>query len=112
MKTKGRALLSAVLAILVATAAFAGGYWMRMRVESGPVAEERAVGTQWLASADEPSRRRPDFEFTDQDGVQRRISHFDGKLVVVNFWATWCPPCLHEIPMFVEFQNRYAERGL
>ena len=60
----------------------------------------------------EDEDRRPDFEFVDQDGVQRRMAQWDGKLVVVNFWATWCPPCLTEVPMFVELQSRYRGRGV
>lgn len=112
MKMHGRIVLSATAAIVVASIAFAGGYWMRMHVDGGPTADVPVAMTQWQASADEPTRRRPDFEFIDQDDVQRRMSHYDGKLVVVNFWATWCPPCLHEIPVFIEFQSRYAERGL
>lgn len=115
----GRMILASILAVVVATTAFAGGYWMRMRIDlengppAGPAADEvAAAGAQWLAAAGELPERRPDFDFTDQDGVQRRISDYDGKVVVVNFWATWCPPCLHEIPVFVAFQSRYADRGV
>jgi cytochrome c biogenesis protein CcmG/thiol:disulfide interchange protein DsbE len=41
-----------------------------------------------------------------------RLSQFTGKVVLLNFWATWCPPCRVEIPWFVEFQKKYGDRGL
>ena len=50
--------------------------------------------------------------FADLDGKPRALSEWRGKVLVVNFWATWCPPCLKEIPAFVELQRRFGEDGL
>ena len=55
---------------------------------------------------------RPDFELRDVNGVSRNISEWDGKIVFINFWATWCGPCLAEIPEFMKLQERYKDRGL
>ena len=56
-------------------------------------------------------QQRPDFSLTDLDGTLRNISEWDGKVLLVNFWATWCPPCKKEIPAFMELQEKYAEQG-
>lgn len=54
----------------------------------------------------------PDFVLTDLQGHSLKLSDLRGKAVVLNFWATWCPPCKEEIPWFVELQKRYAADGL
>ena len=41
-----------------------------------------------------------------------RLADYRGKIVLLNFWATWCVPCLYEMPRFVEWQNKYGARGL
>jgi thiol-disulfide isomerase/thioredoxin len=63
-------------------------------------------------SAEQEPMRRPDFNLPDLQGKIHANSEWDGKIVIVNFWATWCPPCLKEIPMFIKLQEKYAERDL
>lgn len=46
------------------------------------------------------------------DGTPLRLSAYRGKVVLLDFWATWCDPCREETPHFVELQRRYADRGL
>lgn len=48
-----------------------------------------------------------DFALKDSTGKVQRLSDYRGKVVMVNFWATWCAPCKIEIPWFVEFQSKY-----
>ncbi len=54
---------------------------------------------------------RPAFSLPDLDGRVHDISEWDGKVLLVNFWATWCPPCRHEIPDFIEVRKAYHDRG-
>ena len=54
----------------------------------------------------------PDFQLAGADGKDVRLSDLKGKVVLVNFWATWCEGCQVEIPWFVEFQKRYGVDGL
>jgi len=52
-----------------------------------------------------------DFALPDLKGVERQLSEFRGKWVVLNFWATWCPPCLKEIPELVEFHEQFQDKN-
>jgi len=51
----------------------------------------------------------PDFEAVDFDGRQVKLSDFKGKPLLLNFWATWCPPCLKELPEFQRFFDEHNE---
>lgn len=53
----------------------------------------------------EENKKAPDFTINSIDGREIKLSNYKGKKVILNFWATWCPPCRAEIPDFVEFYN-------
>jgi thiol-disulfide isomerase/thioredoxin len=54
----------------------------------------------------------PDFTLPQLDGHDLRLSAYRGKVVLLDFWATWCDPCREEIPHLVELQQRYGDSGL
>lgn len=61
------------------------------------------------ASCDGNAKTAPlDFTIKDMNGVDVKLSSFKGKVILLNFWATWCGPCKAEIPAFVELQKQYA----
>ncbi|HEU4934528.1 MAG TPA: TlpA disulfide reductase family protein [Pyrinomonadaceae bacterium] len=56
--------------------------------------------------------KAPQFELKDLNGRIVRLSDYKGKVVLINFWATWCPPCRAEMPDLVRYQRQYRKQGL
>lgn len=54
----------------------------------------------------------PDFILTDSSGRERRLSEWRGNLVVANYWASWCPPCVEEMPMLDAWAGEHAGAGI
>lgn len=94
MKTRAVGIV-AVVAALSAAAGAAYHLWSR--------------GSDDLAAAVE---RVLQAQVVDVEGASRSLEQWRGRVLVVNYWATWCAPCREEIPLFVRMQERYGERGL
>lgn len=65
------------------------------------------LAAQPLFAANEPLN---DLDLEDLDGKVHKLSDYRGKWVVVNYWATWCPPCRDEIPELVKFHDSHKQR--
>jgi cytochrome c biogenesis protein CcmG, thiol:disulfide interchange protein DsbE len=53
----------------------------------------------------------PELTLTDLEGITRSLSDYEGQVVLVNLWATWCPPCKAEMPTLQAYHDKYTEKG-
>ena len=60
----------------------------------------------------EPGERAPSFKITTESGQRITTTDFGGKLLVLNFWATWCPPCIEEMPSLNQFAQQVSKDGV
>ena len=69
---------------------------------------KQSISTMVMSADRKPA---PDLRLKDLDGKDVALTDLRGKVVFVNFWATWCGPCQDEIPSLIEMQNQYASKG-
>lgn len=89
----------------------AGAAFDHWRQERQANAVEK-LATATIETPDVIGRQRPKVEARGLEGETRTLSEFDGRVIVLNFWATWCPPCLEEIPALMTLQDRLGPEGL
>lgn len=77
---------------------------------SGSAGTAPAASGATVASVPEVGRPAPDFTASDLDGRPVRLSDLRGKPVLINFWATWCPPCREEMPQIEAFYRRHRDQ--
>ena len=99
--------LAAIVAVAV-MAALAG--YLVARQLGGPGAAP-AVIEATPSSGDVVGQPRPDFSHSGTDGLPVTAADYDGRVTLVNFWATWCAPCVEEMPMLSALHDKYGPRG-
>ena len=73
---------------------------------------ERPTLTTALPTKSANAWDQPRFELKGLDGKTHSLDEWKGKVIMLNFWASWCGPCQYEIPRFVKYQNEYGDKGL
>lgn len=109
---KARALRSARRA--AAGAAFALGVGIAACGAQDPASDaaEPAAGDAAPATPAGEGRAAPDFTLPDLDGRTHSLASLRGKTVVIDFWATWCPPCEFQIPVLNKIHERHGQQGV
>lgn len=81
---------------------------------AGVIALSGGLFAQYLSATHQQKIKTPlaDFTLPDISGKQRSIFEWQGKIRIINFWATWCPPCLKEIPEFIKLQEELNNKGI
>lgn len=101
-----------LLAILAASALGAGFSLGRILNLSEPAADPTAASSRSANTETLIGQRRPDFTLPDLENRPRSIDEWNGRPLLINFWATWCAPCRKEIPVFIKARERHASQGL
>ena len=126
---KRNVLVFSVMVAGIALLLWAGWHNLRERRKAMQEAQENRIvlvpaksGDAAAANSADPSieaeisplhgKPAPPFTLATLDGKKVSLSDYKGRPVVVNFWATWCPPCKLEMPWFEEFNKQYASQGL
>jgi thiol-disulfide isomerase/thioredoxin len=97
---------------MLASAVALGLAWTMLTIEMPWLSGEAQVtATDGAACPADAKPANLDFTLQDLDGRPVRLADFTGKVILLDFWATWCGPCKIEIPWFIEFQQKYGAAG-
>jgi len=99
---------SNLLIVALAVASALGGLLLSVWLRPPTIPVSRAPAATMLAVGD----LRGDLALPDRKGAARRLTEWDGKLVLLNFWASWCGPCREEMPLLDRMRSKYGARGL
>ena len=106
-----------IIIVIALTAAIGGFYaqqWWRtggtlVRIDN--VAHNNPNENTKNNSSNDGKEKRPDFTLLDLSNKSRSISEWDDKVILINFWATWCPPCVKEVPTLDKLNTDFKDKG-
>lgn len=107
-----------LIMVAVALVAVSSGYFLARAISPADNGNQEWVGLPESGGSQVPvtegllGQMRPDFTLHDTAGEVVSASDFDGHAWLVNFWATWCEPCVEEMPMLSEVQRDFADKGV
>jgi len=99
------------IAIILATVAVLIGLTIYADRATRVQGKGKVVLNPSIPGPDQADKPEPDLKLKDLDGKEVSLADLKGKVVFLNFWATWCDPCRIEIPWLIEMQAKYASRG-
>ncbi|NQU04846.1 MAG: redoxin domain-containing protein [Calditrichaeota bacterium] len=80
--------------------------------EADEKAEQAAIAGEVTAEGESGGIKAANFSLSDMEGKPVNLSDYAGKVIILDFWATWCPPCVKEIPHFNDLSKEYGDKGL
>ncbi|MCU1239604.1 MAG: hypothetical protein JWO71_330 [Candidatus Acidoferrum typicum] len=99
------------LLVIIAVVAVVAATYLADRATRQPRKGILTVNAINSAGSPKAPKPAPDITLRDLDGKDLSLAQYKGKVVLVNFWATWCEPCQVEIPWLIEMQQKYAAKG-
>ena len=102
--------ITGIFAIVLCMAAFFPLTSLKVSAQTSPAARQ-AFRTAGITLLDQPGNA-PDFNLPLLSGENRSLSSYRGRVIMLNFWATWCPPCVQEMPSMENLYRRFKDQGL
>ncbi|VAW97888.1 hypothetical protein MNBD_GAMMA22-385 [hydrothermal vent metagenome] len=97
--------------IVIAFIAGIGGFYAQQWYYTGGSLVRLDQSSQQNIATTNSKQLRPDFTLPDLTNKARSVSEWDGKVMLINFWATWCPPCVREVPTLNKLHRDFKDKG-